>query len=67
MTRIESAEALADRYALAVIGAGPAGMAAAIAAAGLGISTLVIDENAGPGGQIYRAVTTTPAPSLSAA
>lgn len=60
MTRIESAEALADRYALAVIGAGPAGMAAAIAAAGLGISTLVIDENAGPGGQIYRAVTTTP-------
>ncbi len=39
---------------LIVIGGGPAGMAAAATAAGLGLSTVVIDEQAGPGGQIYR-------------
>jgi NADPH-dependent 2,4-dienoyl-CoA reductase/sulfur reductase-like enzyme len=41
---------------LAVIGAGPAGMAAATAAAELGLSVTVFDENAAPGGQIYRAI-----------
>ena len=35
-------------------------MAAAETAAGLGLSTLALDESAGPGGQIYRAVTSTP-------
>jgi len=39
-----------------VIGAGPAGMAAASTAAGLGISTLIVDEQPAPGGQIYRNV-----------
>lgn len=39
---------------LIVVGAGPAGMAAAATAASLGLSTVVIDEQAGPGGQIYR-------------
>lgn len=39
---------------LAVIGAGPAGLSAAIQAGELGVETLVLDENAGPGGQIYR-------------
>jgi len=39
-----------------VIGAGPAGMAAAATAARLGLSTLVLDEQPAPGGQIYRAV-----------
>jgi thioredoxin reductase/bacterioferritin-associated ferredoxin len=39
-----------------VVGAGPAGMAAATVAAGAGISTLVVDEQAGVGGQIYRNV-----------
>lgn len=39
-----------------VIGAGPAGMAAAATAAGLGVSTLLIDEQPAPGGQIYRGV-----------
>lgn len=39
-----------------VIGAGPAGMAAAATAAGLGISTLLVDEQSAPGGQIYRGV-----------
>jgi NADPH-dependent 2,4-dienoyl-CoA reductase/sulfur reductase-like enzyme len=39
-----------------VIGAGPAGMAAAATAARLGVSTLLIDEQAAPGGQIYRGI-----------
>ncbi len=41
---------------LAIIGAGPAGMAAAVLAAELGIETALIDEQASPGGQIYRGV-----------
>ena len=44
------------RHDLAVIGAGPAGMAAATLAAELGVDTLVLDEQESPGGQIYRAV-----------
>jgi hypothetical protein len=59
MREIEDVGALAKTYDLAVSGAGPAGMAAETAA-GLGLSTLALDENAGPGGQIYRAVTSTP-------
>ena len=51
---------LKESYELAVIGAGPAGMAAAIAAAELGIDTVVLDEQATPGGQIYRAIGETP-------
>ncbi|WP_025770557.1 FAD/NAD(P)-dependent oxidoreductase [Thioalkalivibrio sp. HK1] len=39
---------------LAVIGAGPAGMAAAIEARAHGIETLVLDEQGAPGGQVYR-------------
>ncbi|HTD89698.1 MAG TPA: NAD(P)/FAD-dependent oxidoreductase [Burkholderiales bacterium] len=39
-----------------VIGAGPAGMAAAATAARLGIATTLVDEQAAPGGQIYRNV-----------
>ena len=41
---------------LAIIGAGPAGMAAAVTAAELGISTIVLDEQPEPGGQIYRGI-----------
>jgi NADPH-dependent 2,4-dienoyl-CoA reductase/sulfur reductase-like enzyme len=41
---------------LAIVGAGPAGMAAAALAAGLGLDTVLIDEQQGPGGQIYRAI-----------
>lgn len=40
--------------AVAIVGAGPAGMAAAIAAAGHGCRVTVLDEAARPGGQIYR-------------
>jgi NADPH-dependent 2,4-dienoyl-CoA reductase/sulfur reductase-like enzyme len=41
---------------LAVIGAGPGGMAAAVLAAELGLETVLIDEQPAPGGQIYRAI-----------
>jgi NADPH-dependent 2,4-dienoyl-CoA reductase/sulfur reductase-like enzyme len=45
---------------LLVVGAGPAGLAAATTAAQLGIQTILLDEQPAPGGQIYRAITTTP-------
>ena len=43
-------------YDLAIVGAGPAGLAAAVTAAGLGLRTAVFDEQPEPGGQIYRGV-----------
>lgn len=46
-------------YDLVVIGAGPAGMAAAVEADRAGASVLVIDEQPRPGGQIFRDVTET--------
>jgi len=46
----------AGRVDFAVVGAGPAGMAAAVLAAELGLDTVLIDEQDAPGGQIYRAV-----------
>src|SRR3954471_7869004 len=39
---------------VAVVGGGPAGMAAALAAARAGASVALIDEYAAPGGQIWR-------------
>ncbi|MGO7984149.1 FAD-dependent oxidoreductase, partial [Rhizobium johnstonii] len=39
---------------LAVIGAGPAGLAAALTAVEQGVSVIVIDEQRSPGGQIFR-------------
>ncbi|MCX4680439.1 FAD-dependent oxidoreductase [Streptomyces sp. NBC_01433] len=47
---------------LAVVGAGPAGMAAAVTAADHGILVTVLDAAARPGGQFYRS----PAPGLGA-
>ncbi|WP_108661759.1 NAD(P)/FAD-dependent oxidoreductase [Acuticoccus kandeliae] len=41
---------------LVIIGAGPAGMAAAVEARAAGLSVLVLDEAPAPGGQIYRGV-----------
>lgn len=41
---------------LAIVGAGPAGMAAAATATELGLSTVVLDEQPEPGGQIYRGI-----------
>ncbi|MCP4625124.1 MAG: FAD-dependent oxidoreductase [bacterium] len=37
-----------------IIGAGPAGLSAAVTAAGYGLDVLVVDEQPSPGGQIYR-------------
>ena len=41
---------------LLIVGAGPAGMAAAIAARKLGLTVLVVDEQPEPGGQIWRGI-----------
>jgi thioredoxin reductase/bacterioferritin-associated ferredoxin len=49
-----------DAYDVAVIGAGPAGLTAAATCARAGVSTVLFDEQAAPGGQIYRAVTRSP-------
>ena len=54
------ARTIGDDYDLVVIGAGPAGLAAATVAADAGARTLVLDEQPAPGGQIYRAITRTP-------
>ncbi|MFF9281927.1 FAD-dependent oxidoreductase [Streptomyces griseosporeus] len=48
---------------LAVVGAGPAGLAAAVRAAGLGLSVALLDAGERPGGQFHRH----PAPGLRAA
>lgn len=60
MTPIAHVDQLAKTYELVVIGAGPAGMAAATLAAGGGASVLLVDENPAPGGQIYRGIGATP-------
>lgn len=51
---------LASRYDVAVVGTGPAGLVAATDLAAFGLSVVAIDEQPTPGGQIYRAVSTTP-------
>ncbi|MFI5860788.1 NAD(P)/FAD-dependent oxidoreductase [Streptomyces sp. NPDC051546] len=48
---------------LAVVGAGPAGLAAAVTAAGLGLRVTLLDAGERPGGQYFRH----PAPGLGAA
>ena len=50
--------AMSGTVGLAIIGAGPAGMSAAITAREHGADVLVLDEQAAPGGQIYRNVET---------
>ena len=49
---------MSDSVDLAIIGAGPAGMAAAVTAADLGLRVTVLDEQPEPGGQIYRGIET---------
>ncbi|CAM4009410.1 FAD/NAD(P)-binding oxidoreductase [Bordetella tumbae] len=46
-----------------IVGAGPAGMSAAIRLRAAGLSVLVVDEQPAPGGQIWRAVETVAATS----
>jgi NADPH-dependent 2,4-dienoyl-CoA reductase/sulfur reductase-like enzyme len=50
-----------DRCDIAIVGAGPAGMSAAITACRHGAAVTVLDEQSAPGGQIYRGVTSAPA------
>ncbi len=45
-------------FDLVIVGAGPAGLAAAATATDHGLLTAVIDEQAEPGGQIYRGIET---------
>ncbi|MEO8485051.1 MAG: 2Fe-2S iron-sulfur cluster-binding protein [Betaproteobacteria bacterium] len=45
---------------VAVIGAGPAGLAAATLAAESGLAVALFDEQAGVGGQVHRAITASP-------
>ncbi len=47
-------------YDLAVIGAGPAGLAAASLADELGLRVVLLDEQAAPGGQVYRSIERSP-------
>ncbi len=51
---------MSDSFDFLIIGGGPAGLAAAVEADALGLSTLVLDEQQAPGGQIYRAIETAP-------
>lgn len=53
-------DALPTNVDLAIVGAGPAGLAAASTAARRGLSVLMLDENPGVGGQIYRSITRPP-------
>ena len=46
-----------DNYDAIVIGAGPAGLACSAEMAARGLEVALLDEQAGPGGQIYRNIT----------
>jgi NADPH-dependent 2,4-dienoyl-CoA reductase/sulfur reductase-like enzyme len=60
MIRHASLADLRDGYDIVIVGAGPAGMAAAAEAGGHGLSVLLLDENRGLGGQVYRALECSP-------
>ena len=45
-----------QRFDLIVVGAGPAGLSAAIEAAEKGMRVIVFDENAKPGGQLFKQI-----------
>ena len=45
-----------EKTDIAIVGGGPAGMAAAIEAARAGANVTVIDENARPGGQLFKQI-----------
>ncbi|MBN4063786.1 FAD-dependent oxidoreductase [Cardiobacterium sp. AH-315-I02] len=49
-----------QHYSLVIIGAGPAGLSAAVLAAQHGVDVALLDEQSTPGGQIYRAMESIP-------
>lgn len=55
-----AASALDESYDVAVVGAGPAGLAAAATCAHAGLRCVLFDEQQQPGGQIYRGITNSP-------
>ena len=55
---------MSSAFDLIVIGAGPAGCRAALAASRHGVSVLLLDEAAAAGGQVYRAPAAGLAPKL---
>lgn len=61
MSPLDSVDGADAEYELVVVGSGPSGLAAATTAAGCGVKVLVVDENPGPGGQIYRSIASAPA------
>lgn len=54
-----------ERCDILIIGAGPAGLAAALAAAPSGASITIVDDNPQPGGQIWRAGPQVALPALA--
>src|SRR5215470_11973648 len=56
-----------SRFDVLVIGAGPAGMAAAVRAAECGADVGIIDDNATVGGQIWRGQSSEAVPTKEAA
>ncbi|KRD18502.1 pyridine nucleotide-disulfide oxidoreductase [Acidovorax sp. Root267] len=54
-----------ERCDILIIGAGPAGLAAAVAAAPSGASITIVDDNPQPGGQIWRAGPQVALPALA--
>ena len=48
--------AAGQNFDIVIVGAGPAGLAAAIEAAKRGARTLVVDENNKPGGQLFKQI-----------
>lgn len=53
-----SAQEKVDETDLLIVGAGPAGMAAAVTARRYGLSVRVVDDQPAPGGQIWRGIET---------
>lgn len=45
-----------EKYEVIVIGAGPAGLCAAIQTSSNGMKTAIFDENAKPGGQLFKQI-----------